>query len=136
MIVDTSALVAVAYDEDGSTEIALALMAEAGVIIAPVFVEFCRVTAGPDNRPSIAAETLLAALRDCQIGVAPFDIRAADAAVAANVHYGSGNEAGGKLNLLDLMVYGAAKVAGLPILCTGRDFAATDALIHPASRVG
>ena len=45
-----------------------------------------------------------------------------------------GNSKGGKLNLLDLMVYAVAKRTGRPILCTGRDFASTDADIHPASR--
>ena len=45
-----------------------------------------------------------------------------------------GNSKGGKLNLLDLMVYAVAKRTGRPILCTGRDFASADADIHPASR--
>lgn len=58
------------------------------------------------------------------------------AAIVGNERYGSGNGSGGLLNLLDLMVYGAAIETGLPILCTGNDFAATDAMIHPASRIG
>ncbi len=37
--------------------------------------------------------------------------------------------------MLDLMVYAIAKTPDLPILCTGTDFSATDARIHPASRV-
>lgn len=36
--------------------------------------------------------------------------------------------------MLDVMVYCLARRLGRPILCTGRDFAATDAAIHPASR--
>jgi ribonuclease VapC len=40
------------------------------------------------------------------------------------------------LNLLDLMVYAVAKERGMPLLCTGNDFATTDLAIHPASRVG
>ncbi len=65
----------------------------------------------------------------------PFTIDAAQQSVRANPLFGKGNKQGGKLNLLDLMVYGAAKAAGYPILCTGRDFATTDAQIHPASRI-
>ena len=56
--------------------------------------------------------------------------------VEANIRYGSGNGKGGKLNLLDLMVYAAAKALDMPILCTGYDFMSTDAKIHPASRIG
>jgi ribonuclease VapC len=46
----------------------------------------------------------------------------------------SANGRGGRLNLLDLMVYAAARRTGLPILCTGADFAASGAAVHPASR--
>ncbi len=56
-------------------------------------------------------------------------------AEAANEAHGTGNHRGGTLNLLDLMVYGMAKRTGRPILCTGRDFAATGIAIHPASRI-
>ena len=45
-----------------------------------------------------------------------------------------GNSKGVKLDLLDLMVYAVAGRTGPQILCTGRDFASTDADIHPASR--
>lgn len=60
----------------------------------------------------------------------------ADAAALANQVYGIGNVEGGTLNLLNLMIYACARVERRPILCTGRDFAATDAAIHIASRVG
>lgn len=134
MIVDTSALVAVAYREDGATALLDALLTEAGLLIAPVVVEFCRVTALALNRPNPAADALLAELIAARIVAAPLDMAAADAAIAANRRYGSGGGLGGRLNLLDLMVYGAAKVSDLPILCTGKDFAKTDIAIHPASR--
>ena len=39
------------------------------------------------------------------------------------------------LNLLDLMVYAVAKERGEPPLCTGNDFATTDLVMHPASRL-
>ena len=136
MIVDTSALVAIILGEEGIDPIAAALLAEAGIIITPVFVELRRVTALNNNRPSGAVDRLLDTLRDARIVISPFTIEAADAAVAANRCYGSGKGLAGPLNMLDLMVYGAAKVGGLPILCTGKDFASTDAMIHPASRVG
>ena len=60
----------------------------------------------------------------------------ARAAADANASFGAGNSCGSPLNLLDLMVYGVAKVSGPPILCTGKDLARTDIALHPASRVG
>ncbi|KPF65679.1 hypothetical protein IP88_13335 [alpha proteobacterium AAP81b] len=134
MIIDTSALVAVGWAEAGYAPIFEALLAGNGLIPAPVQVEFRRVTALPGNQPDPLVDGFLVTLFAAGVQVIPFDAAAADAAVAANARFGSGNGRGGPLNLLDLMVYGIAKARGLPILCTGKDFAATDALLHPASR--
>ncbi len=132
MIVDTSALIAILREEDGHESMKNALRLEAEIAIpAPVFIEFHRVTYNKDpNAAGFIAEFLAD-----DISVLPFGKDAAQEAASANPVYGKGNHRGGKLNLLDLMVYGAAKAAGYPILCTGRDFASTDAEIHPASRI-
>ncbi|MCA3254166.1 MAG: type II toxin-antitoxin system VapC family toxin [Alphaproteobacteria bacterium] len=136
MIVDTSALMAVARGEPGHEPMLAALLREPGVIPSPVLVEFHRVAARFGNRLDADDEGLIEDLLAGPIRVEPLSEVAARAAVAANPRFGSGNGHGGKLNLLDLMVYGAAVTSGRPILCTGRDFAATDAEIHPASRLG
>lgn len=134
MIVDTSALAAIIFREPGVQPLLAALRSEPGIIITPVLVELRRVTALPRNQPSHAVDELLNELARGRIVIAPFSAAAADAAVLANAHYGSKGGLGGPLNMLDLMVYGAAKEAGLPILCIGKNFTMTDALIHPASR--
>ena len=112
----------------------VALLSGHGLIPAPVLVEFRRVTALAGNRPDPLVESLLLDFIAAGVGILPFDAASAEAAAAANQRHGSGNGDGGRLNMLDLMVYGVAKVTGLPILCTGKDFAATDAVLHPASR--
>lgn len=134
MIIDTSALVAVVRREPGHEALEHALLAERGLLLAPVLLEFRRVT---DFRPrpvTVAASILLDALSASAVPTADFTAAMAEEACRANLRYGTGNGRGGTLNMLDLMVYAAARVTGLPILCTGHDFAATDALIHPASR--
>ena len=136
MIVDTSALVAVARAERDWEPIWDALQSELGFIPAPVLVELNRVTSDKNNVPHAGVMQLLETLASCKIVIESFSARDAQAAVAANPLYGSGNGKGGLLNMLDLMVYGMAKARGLPILFTGNDFATTDALIHPASRIG
>ncbi|MEO7178643.1 MAG: type II toxin-antitoxin system VapC family toxin [Allosphingosinicella sp.] len=134
MIVDTSALVAVAQGEPGSEQLKDAI-GGGGWVPAPVIVEYRRVISRGGAREAPASEAVLAKLL-VRLAVEPFTANDADIAAAANRAYGAGNGRGGKLNLLDLMVYATAKRMGLPILCTGRDFASTDALIHPASRTG
>ncbi len=134
MIVDTSALIAVLKSEPGWEALFNALCEEPGLIITPVLVEFRRVTAQELNRPSPSAGELLDRLATYRITTVPFAIGAAQAAVEAIKRFGSGKGLAGPLNMLDLMVYGAAKATRLPILCTGKDFTKTDALIHPASR--
>jgi ribonuclease VapC len=136
LIVDTSALVAILRGEDGDEALIGALRSSATLIPAPVVTEFNLITSRALNDADPDAQTFLSRLmeRGCRIqGYA-----AEDAALSADAHrlYGRGNGRGGKLNMLDVMVYCMAKRLGRPILCTGRDFAATDAAIHPASRIG
>lgn len=134
MIVDTSALVAVLYREPEYEAIRAALYSADGAIPAPVLVEFHRVAALERNQPNAEAARLLELVFQRNARVLPFSEEAAVAAIEANQAYGSGNGHGGTMNMLDLMVYGMAKTTGRPILCTGKDFAATDAELHPASR--
>lgn len=136
LVVDTSALVAMARGEPGYLAMRTALVDDLGAIPTPVLVEYHRVTSARGNRPDMAALTLIDDLAAAGTVLLPFGEQAAYAAVLANERYGTGNGHGGVLNMLDLMVYAMAQSMRLPILCTGRDFAATDAAIHPASRIG
>ena len=134
MIIDTSALIAVLKAESGFENLRDALIDPDGLIPAPVIVEYERVSSLIRNLPDPKAAALLDVLTLAGVRVLPLTAEAAAAAAAANFVYGSGNGNGGALNILDLMVYGVAKVTGLPILCTGKDFAATGVTLHPASR--
>jgi ribonuclease VapC len=133
VIVDTSALIAVLQTEPGHERIEHALLQEHGLLPAPALLEYRRVTSVSGNRRRPAADRLLEVLAPT-LSVVAFTAEDALLAVEANEKYGSGNGSGGALNLLDLMVYGAARARSMPILCTGKDFAATDANLHPASR--
>lgn len=135
MIVDTSALVAVLWREAGHKELLDALLSGPSLLPAPVRVELERVIGGTRSDASADADALLAELGEVGLTVLPFNADHARVAAAANIEHGTGNGRGGTLNLLDLMVYACAKVERRPILCTGRDFAATDAAIHSASRI-
>jgi ribonuclease VapC len=134
MIADTSALVAIVRSERHWETLFQAIFKGEGVIPAPVIVEFHRVTGLKDNKFDPVAAGLIDEMLAGKFTVHPFDETAALLASEANATFGSGNGKGGKLNMLDLMVYGTAMALDLPILCTGKDFAATDVALHPASR--
>lgn len=134
MIVDTSALIAVLIEEDGHEAILDALLAERAVLPAPVMLEFLSVARGSRFNLEDRPDALL--LRLTRIGIQTLAWSASHASVAEEAQrlYGKGNGRGGKLNLLDLMIYAVAKERGEPLLFTGRDFTTTDVLVHPASR--
>ena len=134
MIVDTSALMAVVCDEEGVEDIVVALAGEPGLLPSPAVVEFRRVCSRKSSSHVKKGEAVLSDLLARELSILPFTSAHAEAASEANGRFGIGVARGGTLNLLDLMVYACAKVERRPILCTGRDFAATDALIHLASR--
>jgi ribonuclease VapC len=135
VIVDTSALIAILYEEDHAEILSNAISTGPSILPAPVVVEFFRVA----ERRALAwrqgARELLGSLIGNGATIISFDEADARFAADANARYGQGMGQGGKLNLLDLMVYAAAKRRGEALLCTGRDFAQTDVEIHPASRL-
>lgn len=134
MIVDTSALVAILYEEEGSSALLEALVAGPAAIPTPAVVEFFRVAEMRSRDLGAVAREMLDELCANGLEYIPFDQHHALIAAAANAAHGKGMGAGGVLNLLDLMVYAVAKERGEPILCTGRDYAAIDVAIHPGSR--
>ncbi len=134
MIVDTSALIAILTGEEGATALLDALESGPALLPAPARVEFLRVASSSRMQLSIQAELLLAEWEDGGLTTIPFDARHAEIASEANARFGSGNGRGGALNLLDLMVYAVARERGEVLLCTGKDFAATDLTLHAASR--
>jgi ribonuclease VapC len=134
VIVDTSALIAILIDEPGRKALAAAIYREGGVLPSPARVEFIRVASSARFGLHDAATALLGQLERQGLQVVPLTPEQARIACEANAVHGSGQGQGGMLNLIDLMVYAVAVDRGQPILCTGRDFAATGVAIHPASR--
>jgi ribonuclease VapC len=135
VIVDTSALIAVVLKEPGHAPLLSALLDEQGFLPAPAYVEMTRVAAGARMNMLVEASELIDLLLAGPLSILPFGPEHARVAASTNSLHGTGNGQGGTLNLLDLMVYACAKVERRLILCTGRDFANTDAAIHPASRI-
>lgn len=136
MIVDTSALIAVLTGEPGHENLLAALLDEPIILPAPARLEFVIVARGDRFGLGEQAEALLDRLSMLGMETLAWTADHAATAATAQIAYGKGNGRGGALNLLDLMVYAVGKESHQPLLCTGHDFAATDAILHPASRAG
>ena len=136
IVVDTSALIAVMLEEPRHQTIRDVLERDVCAVPSPVIVEFASVSSGMRLDLSMVGDRFIGRLlKEARFQVADFDLDAANAARSALPVYGKGRKNRAQLNIVDLMVYGIARRLDAPILCTGRDFAETDALIHPASRL-
>jgi ribonuclease VapC len=124
VILDSSAVVAILLREPAADELeAKVSTASALGIGAPTFVEVLMVLSSRFGRD--AAGHLDGFLRRSEAVVVPFSEEHARAAVEAFTRFGKGRHRAA-LNFGDCMTYAVAKLAGRPLLCTGRDFAQTD----------
>ena len=135
MIVDTSALAAIVFDKPGASTLIDALLEETALLPAPALTEFQRVAALRGAGFAEIASDLMVRLFATGLDVIAYDRRHAAVAAVAGERYGKGNGRGGKLNLLDLIVYAVAQERDDALLFTGRDFAATDVRVHRACRI-
>lgn len=124
MIIDTSALIAILFDEPDAPRFAEAIVeAEARRVSAATFVETAIVVEA-QTRGSGASQ-LDALLRTAAIEIEPVDEDQARLARQAFVDFGKGRHPAG-LNLGDCFSYALAKASGEALLFKGDDFARTD----------
>lgn len=128
MIIDSSALVAIAFEEPEAKAFLAAIHgADLRLLAAPTLAEAAIVIL---NRKGEGALSRLRALvAQARIVTVPFDEALADLAIEAYRLYGKGRHPAG-LNLGDCFAYALAKSTGLPLLCKGSDFPQTDLALH------
>ncbi len=125
MIIDASAIVAIALDELTADDlIATIVEADSPAMAAPSFLEACIVI---DSRRNPAAGRRLDALmRTAGIQVVSFTADQAVIARQAYRDYGRGSGHAANLNLGDCFSYALAADRGEPLLYVGDDFGHTD----------
>lgn len=129
MIIDTSALLAILFDEVDAKDYADAISgADVRLISAANYLEAGIVV---DNQIGAAAGRQLDAL------ISRADVRVdsvtrthADVARQAYLEFGKGNHPAG-LNFGDCFAYALSKTTGLPLLFKGDDFSRTDVVAAP-----
>ena len=124
MIIDSSAIIAIEFEEPGFERLVNKIgEAEAVLIGVPTMFETAMV---PSRRRGHEARLWLRGfLRSVDAEAVPFTEEHLDAAVDAFLRFGRGRHRAA-LNFGDCMAYAVAAVAGMPLLYTGNDFAQTD----------
>lgn len=124
MVIDTSALVAVLFDEPERGAFTRAIAADPRRLVsaATVVETGIVVEARRGERAGIELDVLL---HRAAVQVLAVDGRQAELARAAWRRYGKGRHVAA-LNLGDCFSYAAAVASGEPLLCKGTDFALTD----------
>jgi ribonuclease VapC len=121
---DTSALIAVAHREERFRIFRDTLQRAACIVGAPTLVETHMVLGG---RKAVDPVAFIATLHaDLRLHVVPFDLAHFHASRDAFDRYGKGRGHPAQLNFGDCLSYAVAKVAGVPLLYAGADFALTD----------
>lgn len=124
MVIDTSALVAVLFDEPDRDELVRTIVAarrrlisSATLVEASIIVE--------SRRGEVAGRELDLFLHRAMVQTVAVDDEQAQLARAAWRHYGKGRHPAG-LNFGDLFAYALARASGEELLFKGDDFAKTD----------
>jgi ribonuclease VapC len=125
IVVDTSALVAIAFAEPEREVFVRIIEGSGKALISTVSVVEARMVVH-GRRGHRAVVMLDDLIRLPVFDVAPPGSAETDAAYAAFVAYGKGSGHPAGLNFGDVFSYALAKVRGLPLLFKGDDFAQTD----------
>jgi len=126
--VDTSAILAIALDEQDAKRFAGPINGTRCVIGWPTVFETNLVLTG--QRKASALELVSLWMARPNVEKVAFDERLFHAAIVAFREYGKGMGHPAKLNIGDCFSYAVAKVHDVPLLYKGTDFAHTD--IRPA----
>jgi ribonuclease VapC len=127
LVIDTSAAVAVLANEPGADWL-LRTLAETPrrVMPAATYLELGMVI---ESRLGQAGTGVAGRfVRDAEVEVVDINAQAAERSLEGWRRFGKGRHPA-KLNFGDCLVYGTAAELDLPILCTGDDFAQTDAAV-------
>lgn len=124
MVIDTSALVAVLFDEPERTRFAEAIAADPRRLVSAASIVESSIIVEARRGESAGRELDLLLHRAGVITVA-VDAEQAEEARRAWRHFGKGRHKAG-LNYGDCFAYALARVSGEPLLFKGKDFALTD----------
>lgn len=125
IVVDTSALIAILFEEPEKQEFENIITGGDDCIISAVNAHETALVLRI-KRGAAAVERFWQFLVDSEIEIVPFDEGQVRLAAAAFDLYGKGIHSTARLNLADCAAYALAKSVNAPLLFKGDDFAQTD----------
>jgi len=125
IVIDSSALVAIIFDEPEKAAFERAIRS-AGISLISAVNAHETATVLRLRQGAAAVERLWEILKLGGIEIVPFDAPLAKLALQAFERYGKGNHSKARLNLGDCAAYALAKSKNVPLLYKGTDFANTD----------
>ena len=129
MVVDTSALVAIALGEPSRERLLDALeLTDSRIMSSISLLEAGMVLRARNGE--VALVLLYRLVRELVSEIVPFDEIQARLAVTAFGRFGKGMGHRAQLNFGDCAVYALAGLRGEPVLATGDDFAAADLVVY------
>ncbi len=126
IVVDTSAIVALLFDEQGSADLERRLLEGRCVMSAATRVELGIVIEAKTG--SAGTQLLEELLGRIQIEIAPVDAELAEGAIVSWRRFGKGRHQAG-LNFGDTFSYALSRQLGQPLLFVGDDFSHTDVIM-------
>lgn len=128
MVIDTSAILAILFDESEATRLIDAIDSDpVRAVGAPTLVEVGAVVVA--RKGSAGSVALDALMQRFDMTVEPFSAEAADFARSAYSRFGKGVGSPAGLNYGDCLSYGIAQALNQPLLFKGDDFSSTDVVI-------
>lgn len=125
MIIDSSALIAIIWLEDGNEKFVRKLAATSNSAISSSTLLEARIVAQRSGFDG-AESNLTALVEDHAIEIVPFSSSQQQIAADAHRKYGRGSGHPARLNFGDCFAYALAKERGEPLLFKGKDFSETD----------
>ncbi len=125
MIIDSSALIAIIWLEDGNEKFVRKLAATSNSAISSSTLLEARIVAQRSGFDG-AESNLTALVADHAIEIVPFSLSQQQIAADAHRKYGRGSGHPARLNFGDCFAYALAKERGEPLLFKGKDFSETD----------
>lgn len=129
MVIDTSALLAIALGEPSRQRLLDALASTDSRLMSSMSLLEAGIVLRARNGET-ALVLLYQLVSKLVSEVVAFDETQARLAIAAFGRFGKGMGHRAQLNFCDCAVYALAGIRGEPVLATGNDFAATDLIVH------
>ncbi len=133
MVLDTSALVAVLFDEPERARLTNAIGADSRRLVSAATLAECSILVEARRGDAAGRELDLLLHRAAAVTVAVDGDQAEEARIAWR-RFGRGRHPAA-LNYGDCFAYALSRVSGEPLLFTGSDFSRTDVAVAPGSSV-